>query len=139
MCYFPRGEGGAPDYAGRPLDYSPKLTVNIGYAYTLPLTDDASLTASVRTRLSDAYMMTHFATPRQIIQPSYTKTDLNLTYSAAGSAGTSNAILRASRIRSWSTRSACQAASSPSRPAIRAPMACEPAFVSDGSLSAGEP
>lgn len=82
--YLPRGEGSAPDYAGRPLDYSPKLTVNAGYAYSYPFDGGATLTVGVRSRLSSSYVMTDFATPRQVVQPSNTKTDINLTYSAPG-------------------------------------------------------
>lgn len=80
--YFPRGVAALPDYRGRPLDYSPDITLSAGYTYTYPFESGASLAFGVRTRLSSSYVMTDFGTPRQLVQPSYTKTDLNLTYSA---------------------------------------------------------
>lgn len=81
--YFPRGVGTPPDYAGRDLDRSPNTTLSGAYTYTHPLGNGARLSASVRERWSDSYVVTAFATPAQFTQPSYNKTDVTLTYTAA--------------------------------------------------------
>ena len=78
--YFPLGSGSLPDYAGRPLDHSPKFVIGAGYTYTYALARGDSISAGVYSRYSDSYVVTAFGTPAQFGQPSYTKTDVNLTY-----------------------------------------------------------
>jgi iron complex outermembrane receptor protein len=80
--YFPRGVGTPPDYSGRDLDRSPHSTLSAGYAHTWPAANGASIVAGVRSRWSDSYVVTAFATPAQYRQPSYHKTDVTLTYTA---------------------------------------------------------
>ena len=79
----PLGLTAAPDYAGRPLDRSPKVTASAGYTYTLPL-GASSMSFAARTRLSSQYVLTAQAIARQYRQPSFTQTDVTLTYNAPG-------------------------------------------------------
>lgn len=81
--YFPLGAGTPPDYAGRDLDRSPKVTLSGAYTFSHPLGNGAQLSATLRERWSDSYVVTAFATPAQFTQPSYHKTDVTLTYTAA--------------------------------------------------------
>lgn len=80
--YFPRGAGTAPDYTGRSLDRAPKTVATAGYTYTLPFANGADLAFNARTRLSSSYVVTLFAEPHQYRQPSFTRTDVNLTFTA---------------------------------------------------------
>ncbi len=80
--YFPRGVGAAPDYADRSLDRSPDFTLTGGYTYSYPLSNGGQLSANIRERWSDDYVVTVFATPRQYNQPSYNRTDVSVTYMA---------------------------------------------------------
>ncbi|HET6522876.1 TonB-dependent receptor [Sphingopyxis sp.] len=80
--YFPLGEGSEPDFAGRPLDRSPKVTASASYTYTYPFINGANLAFNVRTRLSDSYVLSSYATGQQFRQPSYTQSDASLRYSA---------------------------------------------------------
>jgi iron complex outermembrane recepter protein len=81
--YLPLGAGG-PDFAGLPLDRSPKTSVTAGYTYTLPIPGSGSLELGVRSKLSAAYVISSFATAVQYRQPSYTRTELTATYNAPG-------------------------------------------------------
>lgn len=80
--YFPLGVGNAPNFKGRPLDRAPKYVATAAYAYSLPLNNGGNLEASVRTRLSSSYVLTAQALGRQFTQPSFTRTDLSLRYTA---------------------------------------------------------
>jgi iron complex outermembrane recepter protein len=73
----------AINFAGRPLDHAPKVTATAGYTHTFPLGNGGKVEASARTRLSSAYYMQDLNLPAQYRQPSFTKTDLTLTYKAA--------------------------------------------------------
>jgi iron complex outermembrane receptor protein len=74
----------AVSFAGRKLDRSPEWTVTAGITQTVPLAGGANIQASARTRLSDSYYLSALGTLSQFRQPSFTKTDLSLTYNAAG-------------------------------------------------------
>jgi iron complex outermembrane receptor protein len=78
----PNGQIVVIDYKGRPLDRSPRYVVSAGYSYTLPLGNGGSLGFSARTRLSDSYVITAFNVPRQYRQPSFTRSEVSLTYTA---------------------------------------------------------
>lgn len=71
------------DFAGEKLDRSPEWTASAGYQYTLPVGDGA-LAFGVRTRVSDGYHLISTALRNFFRQPSFTKTDLTLTYSSPG-------------------------------------------------------
>lgn len=73
-------------YAGRPLDRSPKVVVSAGYNFTQPLGNGGDVQFGVRSRLSDSYVLTAFSVPAQYRQPSFTQTDVTLTYNAPSKA-----------------------------------------------------
>ncbi len=66
--------------AGAKLDRSPEWAFNAGYSYTQPLANGASLIAGIRTRYSAKYAFFTQTLRAQFWQPSFTKTDLSLTY-----------------------------------------------------------
>ena len=70
------------NFAGAALDHSPDVTFTAGYTFTQPLANGAKLIANVHTHYSARYAMISTAMLAQFWQPSYTKTDLSLTYSA---------------------------------------------------------
>lgn len=70
-------------FAGRKLDRSPEWTANIAYTWTIPLGSSGSdIQLNARTRISDSYAIAAPAVRAQFVQPSFTKTDLNITYNA---------------------------------------------------------
>jgi iron complex outermembrane recepter protein len=81
LQYVPIAAG--PDYAGRPLDRSPEFTLGAAYTYSYPLVNESSLDAALRSRFSDSYVLTNTALPAQYRQPSFSMTDISITYTAA--------------------------------------------------------
>ncbi|PZQ62980.1 MAG: TonB-dependent receptor [Sphingomonas taxi] len=71
-------------YAGRPLSRSPKVSINAAYTFTQPLGNGGSLEATARTRFSSRYDLTDLGSRLFFYQPSFTKSDLSLTYNAPG-------------------------------------------------------
>lgn len=69
------------NFAGEQLDRSPRWTASAGYQYSLPV-GDGSLMFGIRTRISDDYNLISTALRNFFRQPSFTKTDLTLTYNA---------------------------------------------------------
>ena len=69
-------------FAGRKLDRSPEWTVTAGVTQTFPLGNDGNVQVAARTRLSDSYYLAALGTLNQFRQPSFTRTDLTLTYNA---------------------------------------------------------
>ena len=74
------GTGDPPNYAGRRLDNAPRYTVSVGYTYSLPVWNNGKLDLGVNTKYTDDYVVTLFSPPTQFRQPSFTKTDLLVTY-----------------------------------------------------------
>ncbi|MFZ2987598.1 TonB-dependent receptor [Ideonella sp.] len=72
------------DWSGRALDKSPKATLALGYTHDWFMEDGATLSGYLGARYSGAYVVSDFSTAQQYKQPSYTKSDLHLTYSASG-------------------------------------------------------
>ncbi|WP_052507841.1 TonB-dependent receptor [Sphingomonas hengshuiensis] len=70
------------NFAGAKLDRSPEWVAAVDYSYSLPLDNGSDLTAQVRSRISDSYEFLSSTLRAQFHQPSYTRTDLNLTYNA---------------------------------------------------------
>jgi iron complex outermembrane recepter protein len=75
------GVGGVVNYAGYALPYAPTLTVTLGAQYTHELAGGGSIRAGVNSYLSSSYWDI-FSHTSNLYQPSYTKTDLNLTFYA---------------------------------------------------------
>ena len=74
----------AINLAGQQLDKAPNATLTLGYTHDWTLADGAAVTAYVGTRYSASYQLSNFAvvTPIQYTQPSFTRTDVNVTYTA---------------------------------------------------------
>ena len=74
----------AINLAGQQLDKAPNATLTLGYTHDWTLADGAAVTAYVGTRYSASYQLSNFAvvTPIQYTQPSFTRTDINVTYTA---------------------------------------------------------
>jgi iron complex outermembrane receptor protein len=70
------------NFAGATLDRSPAVTIMAGYTYTHPLANHAKLIAKVRTRYSDKYSLLSTALRGQFWQPSFTRSEVSLSYSA---------------------------------------------------------
>jgi iron complex outermembrane recepter protein len=71
------------DFSGKALDRSPKWTASAGYTHTFPLANGGNFETQVRTHLSAEYKLAGLANLFQFRQPSYSKTDASITYSAA--------------------------------------------------------
>lgn len=70
------------NFKGRQLDHAPKMAATAAYTHTFPLGNGGKVEATARTRYSGAYYMQDLNLPAQYRQPSFTKTDLTLTYKA---------------------------------------------------------
>ena len=70
------------NFSGAKLDRSPEWVASVDYSYRLPLANGRNITAQVRTRISDSYEFLSTTLRAQFRQPSYTRTDLTLTYNA---------------------------------------------------------
>jgi iron complex outermembrane receptor protein len=70
------------NFAGKELDHAPKWTATLGYTHTFHLAGGASVEGSALSRISSAYFMSDLNMLYQFRQPSFTKTDLTLTYKA---------------------------------------------------------
>jgi iron complex outermembrane receptor protein len=81
--YLPLGAGG-PNYAGRPLDRTPKASVTGSYTYTLPLASAGSLELNLRSKWSAAYYLGSVSTTQRFRQKAYTRTEIAATYNAPG-------------------------------------------------------
>ncbi|AUW60070.1 TonB-dependent receptor [Sphingobium sp. SCG-1] len=69
------------EFSGEKLDRSPEWTATAGYSYTLPI-GDGRLELGARTRISDSYQFVSTALRNFFRQPSFTKTDLTVTYNS---------------------------------------------------------
>ncbi|MBT0670720.1 TonB-dependent receptor [Novosphingobium profundi] len=81
--YLPLGADG-PDYAGRPLDRSPKSAITASYTYSLPFASGASLDLDLRSKMSASYVLGSSSTVQMLRQPSFTRTEASATYNAPG-------------------------------------------------------
>jgi iron complex outermembrane receptor protein len=70
------------DFHGLQLDHAPKWTAVAGYTHSFPLANGGTIDASGRIRFSSQYYMQDLNILGQFHQPSFTKTDLTLTYKA---------------------------------------------------------
>ena len=73
------------DFAGRGLNRSPETTWSAGINYAIPI-GDAELVADAGIRGSSSYELTDLANFAYFYQPSFTKTDMSLTYNGADDA-----------------------------------------------------
>ena len=71
------------NFAGEKLDRSPNWTASAGYQYTLPV-GGGDIVFGARTKVSDSYHLISTSLRNFFRQPSFTKTDLTVTYNAPG-------------------------------------------------------
>jgi iron complex outermembrane recepter protein len=71
------------NFAGEKLDRSPTWTVSAGYSYTLPI-GASNVVLAAHTRVSDHYQLISTALRNFFRQPSFTKTDLTVTFNGPG-------------------------------------------------------
>ncbi|MFM2057089.1 MAG: hypothetical protein RLY71_1474 [Pseudomonadota bacterium] len=74
------------DYAGKKLDKTPTMTLNVGYTHNWNLESGARLTGTVGTKYSSSYVTTDTggdsAAPIQFTQKAFTKSSASLTWAA---------------------------------------------------------
>lgn len=70
------------DFSGKSLDRSPEWAATLGYLHTFQLGNGGNIVGGIRSRYSDAYTLVILGTLNFYEQPSYTKTDVTLTYNA---------------------------------------------------------
>jgi len=68
------------DFSGRPLDRSPRFTVSAGYTLTLAVGEGGRVSASLRSRWTDHYVLSDFAAAIQYPQAGFTTTDATVEY-----------------------------------------------------------
>jgi iron complex outermembrane receptor protein len=75
--------GDVTNYAGYQLPFAPDFTATLSAQYSFELAGKGTLRPGVSTYISSSYW-TIFSHTSNLYQPSYTKTDLNLTYYSPG-------------------------------------------------------
>lgn len=78
----PGGQAITLDFAGHPLNRSPRVSGRVGATYTIDLGNAGKLVANATLNYSAKYYLTDIGNLIDYIQPAYTKTDLSLTYNA---------------------------------------------------------
>ena len=74
---------GVADWSGQQIDRAPAYNASLGYARTFMFDSGASVVAKVGTRLNGAYFLSDSASASRYRQPSYRKSDISVTYTAA--------------------------------------------------------
>jgi iron complex outermembrane receptor protein len=84
--------------SGKSLDRAPKATVTLGYTHSWELPSGASLSAYAGMRYSTSYVLSDTGTPAQApifyTQPSFTRSDLTVTYSSADDRWSAQAFVK---------------------------------------------
>jgi iron complex outermembrane recepter protein len=80
--FFPLQGNTTLNLNGTSLDRSPKFTGRIGLTQDIPLGNGGRISGSVGFKWSSSYVVTDFNTATQIVQKSYTRTDVTLGYYA---------------------------------------------------------
>ena len=81
-----------PDTAGRPtfsfsgklLDHAPRFVGTVGYTHAFNLSSGGNVEAGIRSKMSGQYYMQDLNNLSQFRQPSFSKTDVTLTYKPTG-------------------------------------------------------
>ena len=71
------------DWSGYTLDKTPHAVVKLGYSHEWTLSSGAYINANVSSQYSTGYAVSDFVNAVQYHQKSYTRSDANLTYTAA--------------------------------------------------------
>jgi iron complex outermembrane receptor protein len=74
------------DYEGYDLDNAPHWVAMAAYTHTFPLANGGNFAMHVDSQMSDSYLLTNYAKPTQFRNPSYTKTNMTITYNAPADA-----------------------------------------------------
>jgi iron complex outermembrane receptor protein len=90
--YRPLGAAGV-SFKGRRLERAPEFTVSLRYTYRQPLFG-GELAASAGTRLSSTYYLHDYANGVSFRQTAFTKSDLNLTFTAPRERWSASAFVR---------------------------------------------
>ena len=80
--FFPLEGNTVLNLKGTPLDRSPDFTGRIGLTQDIPLANGGRISGNVGFKWSSSYVVTDFNTANQIVQKSYTRTDISLGYFA---------------------------------------------------------
>lgn len=72
------------NFRGRPLNHAPDFSAMLAYIHTVPLGNDSRIDLGIRSRFSSEYFITDLGNLTFFRQPSFTKTDLTITYSGPG-------------------------------------------------------
>jgi len=80
--FFPLQGNTTLNLKGTPLDRSPDFTGRFGLTQDIPLANGGRISGNVGFKWSGSYVVTDFNTATQIVQKSYTRTDLSLGYFA---------------------------------------------------------
>ncbi len=72
------------NFNGRPLSFAPKGTATLSYTHTIPIGNGGRLDLNVRPTFSAAYYITDIGGRRLYRQPGFSKSDVNVTYTAEG-------------------------------------------------------
>ena len=86
----------AIDFAGKKLDKAPASNISVGYTHQWSLSDGGGMTGYVGMRRSAAYVLSNFAiaAPLQYEQKAFTRSDVNLAYTAPGDKWTAQLYAR---------------------------------------------
>lgn len=76
--------GQTRNFRGLQLDHAPKWSGSVGFEQTFPLADGGDVSARALSNFSSAYYIADLARLVQYRNPSFTKTDVALTYNAPG-------------------------------------------------------
>lgn len=80
--FFPLQGNTTLNLKGTPLDRSPKFTGRVGLTQDVLLVGGGRISGNVGFKWSSSYVVTDFNTATQIVQKSYTRTDVTLGYFA---------------------------------------------------------
>lgn len=70
----------ARDFSGAPLPYAPDFTATVGYKHNFALSSGAGIEASIRSSYNDGYWFVSAGDGSLFPQPSFSRTNINLTY-----------------------------------------------------------
>ena len=71
-----------PNYAGRPLDRTPRQTASVSYTYTYPIDGRGSIVLNGHSKLSSRYLLTNFGAAQQYRVLASSKSDVSVTFNA---------------------------------------------------------
>ncbi|MFD0668348.1 TonB-dependent receptor [Ramlibacter sp. MAHUQ-53] len=71
------------NWSGKQLDRAPKTGVGLGFTQQLPMADGSQWSLYAGTRYNSGYYISDFAAAVRYKQPSFTKSDLRVTYTPA--------------------------------------------------------